>query len=107
MAQAGPVLRIFEVRTRPGCKAELLESFATTSVDVVRGEPGNRGYFFGEMVEGGGDVVMFVSLWRDLDAVKERFGEDWQVSFLPAGYEAMIEECSVRHLDAGAGWQVE
>jgi hypothetical protein len=51
--------------------------------------------------------VVFASIWKDLDAVKERFGEDWQVSFLPAGYEDLIDECSVRHIDLSAGWHVQ
>ena len=43
----GPVLRIFEVRTKPDCAAVLLKNFATTSAQVVSGKPGNRGFFFG------------------------------------------------------------
>jgi hypothetical protein len=36
---SGPVLRIFEARTKPGHAEKLLESFATTSAAVVTGEP--------------------------------------------------------------------
>ena len=106
-AARGPILRLFEVRTRPGRADELLKSFATTSADVVRNEPGNKGYFFGRMVATGHDeIVVFSSIWEDLDAVKARFGEDWQSSYLPPGYEELIEECSVRHFDLSAGWHV-
>ena len=35
MTEGGPVLRIFEVRTKPGCADALLENFATTSAKVV------------------------------------------------------------------------
>ena len=101
------VLRIFEVRTKPGCVDQLLQNFATTSADVVEGHPGNSGYFFGKCVQGGENVVLFVSVWQDLDAVKTRFGEDWQVSYLPAGYEDLIEDCTVRHFDVGEGWHVD
>lgn len=106
MQENGPILRIFEVRTKDGCKDKLLENFATTSAAVVRGNPGNLGYFFGDCIQGGGNVVMFVSVWENLAAVKARFGGDWQESYLPDGYEDLIEECSIRHLDAGAGWHV-
>jgi quinol monooxygenase YgiN len=106
MESSGPLLRIFEVRTKPGCAPKLLENFATTSADVVRNEPGNRGYFFGQCLEGGEDTVMFVSLWENLDAVKTRFGEDWQVSYMPPGYEDLIDECTVRHFDMAGGWNV-
>ena len=102
----GPIMRLFEVRVKPGCADDLMGKFATTSADVVRHEPGNKGYFFGQGVAADGDVVVFASFWRDLEAIKQRFGADWQTSFLPPGYEDLIEDCSVRHIDVGGGWKV-
>lgn len=99
-------MRLFQVRAKPGQAEELVRNFATTSADVVRGEPGNKGYFFGQSVTVDEDFVVFASLWEDLDAVKDRFGEDWQQSFLPPGYEDMIDMCSVSHVDLSAGWHV-
>ncbi len=102
----GPILRIFEVRTKPDSADELLRRFATTSAQVVTGEPGSHGFFFGRDVESNGNSVMFVSVWKDLAAVKEKFGEDWQTSYMPAGYAELIEECSVRHVDLNGEWHV-
>lgn len=107
MSARGPLLRIFEVRTKPGCTDTLLDNFANTSVAVVEGHPGNRGHFFGHCVQGSDNTVMFVSVWKDLDAVKARFGADWEVSYLPEGYEDLIEDCSVRHFDMSEGWKVD
>lgn len=106
MTAQGPVLRLFEVRTRDGCASELIRKFSTTSAEVVRNEPGNRGYFYGRLVENDGNVVIFASVWQDLKAVRERFGDDWQKSYLPSGYEDLIDECSVRHFDLSSGWHV-
>ena len=103
----GPIMRLFEVQAKPGCAQELIEKFSTTSSSVVRDEPGNRGYFFGQGVEADDGFVVFASIWADLEAVKTRFGDDWQRSFLPPGYEALIESCSVRHVDLSSGWHVE
>ena len=72
---ASPILRLFQVKTKKGAVEELIGKFATTSADVVRNEPGNEGYFFGRGVELDEDVVVFASVWRDLDAVKQRFRE--------------------------------
>jgi heme-degrading monooxygenase HmoA len=105
--ERGPILRLFEVRANAGCAAELLARFATTSAQVVQGEPGNEGYFFGQEVATEAETVLFASIWRDLDAVKARFGDDWESSFLPEGYEALIETCSVRHVDLSDGWHPE
>ncbi|WP_416897621.1 MAG: antibiotic biosynthesis monooxygenase [Minwuia sp.] len=103
MDGSGRVLRVFEVRVKEGCVDTLLSNFATTSVDVVRDKPGNDGYFFGRCVQGGENTVMFVSVWRDLNAVKARFGDDWEVSYMPDGYEELIDDCFVRHFELEAG----
>lgn len=103
----GPILRLFEVTPKPGHAAELLAKFATTSAAVVQGEPGNAGYFFGQSLPSEGDTILFVSVWQDLAAVQARFGEDWQSSFLPEGYEALIDRHSLRHLNVSDGWHVD
>lgn len=102
----GPIMRLFEAVAKAGCGDELASKFATTSAGVVADEPGNQGYFFGRSVAQKDDVLVFASMWRDLDAVKERFGADWQNSYLPEGYEDLIESHSVRHIDLTAGWHV-
>lgn len=103
----GPIIRLFQVQAKPGCAAELIEKFATTSADVVRGEPGNQGFIFGRGVQQDEDYVIFASIWQDLEAVKARFGSEWQKSFLPPGYESLIVECSVRHIDVSSGWHAQ
>lgn len=102
----GPIMRLFQVRARKGCVEDLLRKFDTTSADVVRDEPGNEGYFFGDSVSAEDDVVVFASFWTDLEAVKTRFGADWEESFLPPGYAELIEEHTLLHIDVGAGWHV-
>ncbi len=92
------ILRIFDVRARAGMADILKRKLSATSVDVVKGEPGNLGYFFGESLSGDEHDLLFISVWQDLDSVKARFGENWQLSFLPEGYEDLIESCSIRHV---------
>ena len=108
-AFSGSILRVFEARAKPGCADSLAKKFATTSVDVVRNQPGNQGHFFGKSVSDEDDVFLFVSVWRDLNAVKTRFGDDWESSFLPPGYSELIEECSIKTLrteDGLAVWRI-
>ena len=103
-AFGGSILRVFEARSKPGCADSLAKRFATTSVDVVRNQPGNQGHFFGKSVSDEGDVFLFVSIWRDLKAVNRRFGGDWESSFLPPGYSELIEVCSVKHFALRTDW---
>ena len=101
----GSILRVFEARAKPGCADSLAKKLATTSVDVVRNQPGNQGHFFGKSVTGEDDDFVFVSVWRDLNAVKTRFGDDLESSFLPLGYSELIEECSINHFALRTDWQ--
>ena len=106
MTQSGPLLRVFNVQAKPGCVSRLLENFASTSAEVVRGKPGNQGYAFGRCIDDGEDRVIFVSVWESLEAVKAHFGQDWQSSYMPPGYGDLIAECSVCHFDMSEGWHV-
>ncbi|MET1411549.1 antibiotic biosynthesis monooxygenase [Roseibium sp. HPY-6] len=102
--ERGPILRLFKVKSKRGCEETLLGKFATTSANVVRNEPGNEGYFFGRGIESDEDTLVFASLWKDFDAIKQRFGDAWDQSFLPEGYEDLIEEHSLQHIDLSSGW---
>ena len=93
------ILRVFEARARPG-KAELLkQKLSDTSVSVVQGKPGNLGYFFGKNLSSDERDLVFISVWEDLASIKSLFGDEWKNSFLPDGYEVLIESCSVKHIE--------
>ena len=57
-----PILRVFQVRAKPGCAEELIRKFTVTSAEVVRGHRGNLGYFFGHGVGEDADYVAFTSV---------------------------------------------
>ena len=92
------ILRVFEVRARPGKAGPLKQKLSHTSVSVVKGEPGNLGYFFGQAQSSDEHDLVFISVWKDLASIKLRFGEDWEQSYLPEGYDELIDSCSLRHL---------
>lgn len=93
------ILRIFEARAKPGKAEALHDKFSGTSISVVDGKPGNLGYFFGHELSSDAADLVFVSVWESLDAIRENFGEDWQQSYLPDGYAALIERHAVRHVE--------
>lgn len=97
LRQGVPILRIFTARAKPGCERALAQKLASTSVDVVQNEPGFLGYLSGGPATSGGRNFVFASVWRDVDALKARFGKQWRDSYLPSGYAEVIEECAVEH----------
>ena len=93
------IMRVFEVRARSGKAKTLKQKLSDTSVSVVKGKPGNLGYFFGENLSSDENELVFISIWEDLESIKSHFGEDWQQSYLPEGYEDIIESCSIKHIE--------
>ena len=106
-AASGPVMRLFRAKTKSGCAERLIQSFATTSADVVQNEPGNQGYCFGPEIGHDQDTVIFASFWSSLSAVKHRFGDKWKESHLPDGYGDLIEEHTLTHVDLSTGWNIK
>lgn len=99
MKLSNSILRIFEVRARPGNAALLKQKLSDTSVAVVNGKPGNLGYFFGRNLSSDENDLLFISIWKDLQSIKALFGDEWEDSFLPQGYEQLIDSCSIKHVE--------
>jgi quinol monooxygenase YgiN len=92
-----PIIRVFRARARQGCKRALADKLATSSVQVVQGQPGFLGYLVAGPANESQHEFIFASIWTDADALKARFGQEWRDSLLPPGYAELIEECSVEH----------
>jgi heme-degrading monooxygenase HmoA len=94
---AVPIIRVFRVRAKPGCEKALADKLATSSVEVVQGQPGFVGHLAAGPASEHQREFIFATIWADANAVETRFGADWRISHLPAGYAELIEECSVDH----------
>ena len=93
------ILRIFEVRAKQGNAELLKQKLSDTSVSVVKGKLGNLGYFFGENLSSDKNDLVFISVWKDLASIQALFGKDWEESYLPEGYDKLIESCSIKHVE--------
>jgi len=92
-----PIIRVFRARARQGCERALADKLATSSVQVVKGQPGFLGYLAAGPANDSQREFIFATIWADADAIKARFGQEWRASLLPPGYAELIEECSVAH----------
>jgi len=92
-----PIMRIFRARAKQGCESALADKLSTSSVQVVKGQPGFLGYLVAGPANESQHEFIFASIWADADAIKSRFGQEWRASLLPPGYAELIEECSVAH----------
>ena len=64
------ILRIFDVRAKEGKVDLLKQKLSDTSVSVVKGKPGNIGYFFGENLSTNENDLVFISIWNNYGSVK-------------------------------------
>ncbi|HLB97684.1 MAG TPA: antibiotic biosynthesis monooxygenase [Acetobacteraceae bacterium] len=92
-----PIMRVFRARARQGCTITLADKLATSSVQVVQGQPGFLGYLVAGPANESQHEFIFASIWTDADALKVRFGPEWRDALLPPGYADVIETCSVEH----------
>jgi len=92
-----PIARVFRATAAPGCRDELLRRFHSSSADLVNSKAGCLGYRILDPVDASAPEVVFESIWQDLDAVKEAFGDAWRESYLPASYAALMTAYSVQH----------
>ncbi len=94
---ARPIARVFRATAAPGCRAELLRRFHSSSAALVNSKAGCLGYRILEPLDASAAEVVFESIWQDLDAVKLAFGDSWQQSHLPEGYYTLMSAHSVHH----------
>jgi quinol monooxygenase YgiN len=92
-----PILRIFKARAKPGSEGAIAGKLATTSAELVRDQAGLLGFLASRPANDAERDFVFATVWRDADALKTFFGQEWRVSLLPPGYSDLIEVCSVEH----------
>ena len=94
------VIRVFRALPKPGAADEFAELVRTVSIPFVERTPGLVACYAGRGIGLTADEVVMVSIWQDVDALKNMTGEDWETAVIPDPGEAeRIESCSVDHYD--------
>ena len=64
-------------------------------------QPGLVACYAGRGIGQTSDEVVMVSIWQNIEALKNMTGEDWETEVIPDPREAeRIESCSVHHYEA-------
>jgi heme-degrading monooxygenase HmoA len=77
------IVRIFRARPQPGAAEELERLAEEVSIPFVDAQAGLVARYTGRGVGATGDELVMVSVWEDLDAMKNMTGEDWDNPVLP------------------------
>jgi len=80
---------------------ELAQLIEEVSIPFVDRQPGLLARHTGRGFGATGDELLMISVWENLDALKNMTGEDWESEVIPDEREReRIEECFVHQYEA-------
>src|SRR5439155_2126612 len=92
------VIRVFRANPTPGTEDELARLIEDVSIPFVDKQPGLVARFTGRGLGAAGDEIVMVSIWDDLNSLRNMTGEDWQSAVIPdARLSELIDSSSVSH----------
>jgi heme-degrading monooxygenase HmoA len=95
------IIRIFRARPQPGTADELARLAEEVSIPFIDGQPGLVARHTGRGVGATGEELVMVTVWEDLDAVKNMTGDDWESPVIPdERLEPLIAESFLHHYDS-------
>jgi quinol monooxygenase YgiN len=95
------VIRVFRAQPKPGKGDEFADLVRTVSIPFVEQQPGLVACYAGRGLGQTGDEVVMLSIWENVEALKNMTGEDWEAEVIPDPREAeRIEYSSVHHYEA-------
>ncbi len=93
------IMRIFQVRTRPGKEAEFATFFHDTAIPLMKATDGIVEVLPGAPRPETPREFSFVMVWRDLDALKAFVGEDYASPHIDPAEAELVEERTIRHYE--------
>lgn len=77
------IIRVFRARPQPGAVEELERLAKEVSIPFIEGQPGLVARYTGRGSGATGEELVMVSVWEDLEAMKNMTGEDWESPVIP------------------------
>lgn len=93
------LIRIHRCKVEPGRDWEFSQGIREHAIPEVSRVEGIEYSVFGRRLEGQEHRFVNVTLWRDLDAVRQHTGEDVQTRLIFDGESGMIREDSVEYYE--------
>ena len=90
------IMRIFQVRIRPGKEEEFSKFFYETAIPLMKGTDGIVEVLPGAPHDDPREFS-FVMVWRDLDALKAFVGEDYNSPHIDPAEAELVESRTIKH----------
>ena len=94
------ITRVFRVCIHPALRAEFEQSFTSTSIKAVTGQPGFVSVSIGKPTRWAPDEYIMISQWKDEQSLVDFVGHNWNEAHIPEGMERFVVECWVHHYEA-------
>ena len=95
------IIRIFRALPQPGAADELARLAEEISIPFVDGQSGLVARYAGRGAGATGEELVMVSVWEDLEAMKNMTGDDWESPVIPDDrLEPLIAESFLHHYEA-------
>jgi transposase/quinol monooxygenase YgiN len=93
------IIRVFSARLKPGARDAYEDLCQRVSVPLMSAQPGFLTWRMGAERPGRPDDFVFISLWRDLESLKNFTGEQWEAASILPGEADLLERVAVQHYD--------
>ena len=93
------IVRVFRAKIRAGKLEEWQEEAEQAAVPWLESKRGMLGYYLGKPIDGDAGECCIVSLWQNVDALREAVGEDWTQAVVLEEEEPLVEEVTVHHYE--------
>jgi hypothetical protein len=102
---SGPILNLVQIKSKTGGADALRRVLAYDSAETARDTRGYEGHFLGPDVEDG-TLLLWASVQSGPTDQPLLSPSAWQRAYLPKGYEALVDTCTVHQVDLSDGWYV-
>lgn len=94
------VIRIFRPRVQAGMQDEFECFLRETAIPLLSEQDGLVAQHIGLPMPPSSDEFVYVTVWRDLDALRAFAGEDWDRAVIDPSEEHMLRETFISHYTA-------
>ena len=91
------IVRVFRAKIREGRVADFKRMVQEQSIPWLERTDGMLGYFPGEPMDEASREFVMVTLWRDVEALKDFASETWQTPVVTEDEAALVEEMFAHH----------
>ena len=93
------IVRVFRARIREGRIADFKRMVQEQSIPWLERSDGMLGYFPGEPMTASSREFVMVTLWRDVEALREFAGDSWDTPIVTADEMPLVDEMFAHHYE--------